>query len=334
MIKKILLGLLALIVVIVVLVLIGFILPGQLEMTRSATIGAPPEYVFEEVNNLENWGRWSYWNTLDPEMKTEFGEMRSGAGSSYTWDGPEVGKGKLTITESEPFSSIKCDLDFMEQGTAKAWYTFEQKGDSTLVTMGFLTDFGMNPIGRWMGPLILKPEMEKAFDYNLEKLKELAESKPRFLVNIEEEQIAPIHYVGISHTMSPKDMEAVSKEMGRMYGKLEADLKKAKVQSIGVPFCIYTSYSEESMDMECAMPVAAGTSVPKYEVKEIPAGKVLKVVHRGAYEGMDVPYTELDKYVNYKKLTLNGGPWEVFITDPTVESDTSMWVTEIYYPVK
>jgi hypothetical protein len=161
MLKKILLGLLG---VIVLLVIVGFFLPGKVEVTRSIGINAPAENAFEEINDLERWKNWSYWSTLDPQMKVDYGENRSGTGAFYTWDGPEVGKGKLTITESVPYQTIKADLDFMEHGVAKSWYTFEPDGEKTNVTMGFSTDFGMNPIGRWMGATMMKSEMNKAFD--------------------------------------------------------------------------------------------------------------------------------------------------------------------------
>ena len=172
--KKILLGILG---VIVLLIIVGFFLPSKIEVTRSLTMHASPEAAFEEINNLEHWEKWSYWNTLDPTIKTPYGEQRSGTGAWYSWDSKDMGKGKLIITESKPSSMIKADLDFMEQGTAKSWYTFEPVNDSTKVTMGFSTEFGMNPFMRWMGVTMFESEMNKAFDYNLNKIKEIAEAK-------------------------------------------------------------------------------------------------------------------------------------------------------------
>jgi effector-binding domain-containing protein len=332
--KKILLGILGILGIVVLLAIVGFFLPGNIEVSRSISVHAPAEYSFEEVDNLENWKKWSYWHSLDPEMKLNFSDKRFGAGAFYSWDGPETGKGKMTITESTPSSSIKADLDFMEQGTAKSWYTFEPEGENTKVTMGFSTDFGMNPIMRWMGATMFRSEMNKAFDYNLAKIKELAEAKPTYSVKITEEAITPVHYVGLAHTMSPKDHEAVGKQMGKMYGELVGALKKSKVEIAGAPFCLYPKYSEESMDMVCALPVAANVKLPaKYPVKELAGGKAIKAVHMGTYENLTTTYTDLDKYIAFKKLTVTGAPWEVYITDPMTEPDTSKWITEVYFPV-
>jgi effector-binding domain-containing protein len=332
MIKKILLGLLGLIVL---LVIVGFFLPGKMEISRSISVNAPPEYAFEEIDGLENWNRWSYWNTIDTTMKINYGEKRRGAGAFYSWDGDDVGKGKLSITESTPFSSIKADLDFMEQGTAKAWYDFEPEGEGTKVTMNMSTDFGMDPIGRWMGATFMKSEMNKAFEHSLNKIKELAEAKPRFSVKITEESVAPVTYVGLSHTMSPQDPAAISTQMGKMYGELYSALKKSKVEPAGQPFCLYPSYTSESMEMVCALPVAAGAKVPaKYKIMQTGGGKAVKAVHAGPYEKLEATHNDINKYIEFKKLEIIGAPWEVYVTDPGVERDTAKWITEIYYPVK
>lgn len=331
MLKKILFGLLG---IILLLVIVGFLLPGKFEITRSMSINAPAAYAFEEVNNLQNWNKWSYWNTLDPDMKMEYGDKTSGTGASYTWDGPEVGKGKVTISESVPFSSVKVDLDFMEQGTSLAWYTFEPEGEGTKATMGFSTDFGMNPIMRWMGVTMFESEMDKAFNYGLTKIKEAAEAKPKFSTEIREENVAPVFYVGLSHTMSSKDQNAISMQMSKMYGELLGALQKANVEPAGAPFCLYPKYTEESMDFVCAIPVSANAKVPaKYKIMEMPGGKAVKGIHKGGYGNLGQTHGDLNNYISYKKLQINGAPREVYITDPEAEADTSKWVTEIYYPV-
>jgi effector-binding domain-containing protein len=246
-----------------------------------------------------------------------------------------MGKGKLIITESVPFSSIKADLDFMENGTAKSWYTFEPEGEATKVTMGFATEYGMNPLMRWVGFTMMESEMDKAFDYNLQKIKAIAEAKPKFSVKIEEESVAPISYISISKTMSPKDGEAVANEMGRIYGELEGALKKSKVEMNGHPFCIFPKYTEESMDMICALPVSPDAKLPaKYKVSMAPGGKAVKATHLGDYSKLEATHNELNNYIAFKKLQITGAPWEVYVTDPFAEKDTARWVTEVYYPVQ
>lgn len=332
MFKKILFGLLG---AIVLLIIVGFFLPGKIEIERSIVINAPAEYAFEEVDVLQNWPKWSYWNTQDPNMKVSYSQQPNGVGAHYTWESESMGEGKLNITESIPNTSIKADLDFMEQGTAKAWYNFQPESEGTKVTMGFVTEFGMNPIMRWVGSTMMKSEMNKAFDYNLNKLKEIAEAKPKFSIQMADVSVGPMNYIGIQHTMNPQDMKAVSAQMEKTYTELYGALSKAKAQPSGAAFCIFPKFTAESMDMICAVPVAEGTKVPsKYKVMQGPGGRAIKATHTGDYAKLEETHNQINKYIEFKNLEINGAPWEVYITDPRVEKDTTKWVTEVYYPVK
>lgn len=336
MLKKILIGIVGMIVV---LLIVGFILPSKFEITKSAMISTNPQNVFEEVNDLEKWNNWSYWHSLDPDMKVVYSDQKSGKGATYEWKGnSKVGEGKLQLTESNPSASISADLFFMKSAEpSKAQYTFEPAGENTNVTISFSTDFGMNPFMRWMGVLMFPREMEKAFDYNLNKLKEIAEAKPKFTIQITEETVTPIYYVGVSSAINIEDMNAINAQMGKSYSELMGALGKAKVAMTGPAFCLYPKWDEATKqgEMVCALQVAADAKVPaKYKVIENPGGKAVKAVHMGDYAKLGDAHIQIGQYMEFKKLTMNGAPWEVYITDPMVEKDTAKWITEVYYPVK
>jgi effector-binding domain-containing protein len=329
MIKKILFIIAGLIVL---LVLVGFVLPAKLDITKSYTINAPAAAVFEEINDLERWEAWQYWNTQDPEMKITYGEKKVGTGASYSWVGPKMGNGTLGISESIPDKSVAIDLDF-GGSPAKGFYSLEPVGENTQLNLNFTNDTGMNPIGHWIN-VYMKGEIEKSFDYAGEKIKGIAEAKPKFTYQISEEAIPTISYVGLMHTMSPQDPAAVNAQMAKMYGELETILKKANVTITGYPFAFYPSFSDESMDMICAMPVAADAKLPaKYKVETIGGGNAIKGIYKGDYTNLMALHMELDKYLQYKGLTMNGAPMEVYVTDPMLEKDTTKWITEVYYPI-
>ncbi|HMV10918.1 MAG TPA: SRPBCC family protein [Cyclobacteriaceae bacterium] len=336
MLKKILIGLA---VLIIALLLIGFLLPGKMEVTRSTVINASAEAVFDEFNDLKKWQEWQYWSTLDKpgEATITYGEKSAGTGASYTWDGKNTGKGTITITESIPNKSVASDIEFTGSGTAKGLYTVEPEGEGTKATMNFSFDNGMNPIGRWFS-VFMKGEIERAFDYGLARIKERAEAKPKFTEEITETTTAAINYVGIpSGTLSTEDEAAMNAQMGKAFGQLMNDLTKAKVQVTGAAFCLYTKWDEaaKQMEMVCALPVDEKAKVPaKYKIQQIPAGKAVKAVHHGDYRGLETTHMELNKYIELKKLTMAGAPWEMYITDPMVEKDTAAWVTEVYYPIQ
>ena len=330
MIKKILFILAG---IIILLVLVAFVLPAKLDVSKRVTIQASAPAVFEEINDLERWEKWQYWNTLDPEMKITYGERKVGTGASYTWTGPKIGDGSLTIKESIPDKSIALELKFADN-PASGFYSVEPDEGNTKLSFNFSNDAGMNPIGRWIN-VFMKGEIEKSFDYAGEKIKAIAEAKPKFTYVITEENVPPVSYVGITTTMSPKDPAAVSAQAGKMFTELDVMLKKANVAVTGHPFCLYPKYTEESMDMVCAFPVAADAKVPaKYKVMQTEGGLAVKGVYQGSYDKLQAIHNELNTYVKYKNLVEIGAPMEVFVTDPMMEKDTARWITEVYYPVK
>jgi hypothetical protein len=217
MIKKILI---ALAVIIVALILAGFLLPSSTVIRQSVAIGAPAGYVFEEINELKNWPRWSYWNSVDPEMKMEYSNPSFGTGSSYTWDGPHTGKGKLTVTAARDEESVTTEVAFSDSGAGVATYALEPGKDGVTLTSTFTYDHGLNVLSRWMGVVFIKSEVGKAMEYEANKLKELAEAKPRFSVSIEQVEVPAVSYVGIAHTMAVNDQQAIEQQTSKLFTEL------------------------------------------------------------------------------------------------------------------
>lgn len=138
MIKKLLLAISAIIAIAVAIVLISAVMQADdLKVTRSATFNAPPEKVFEQVNDFRKWDAWSPWAKLDPNMTVTHSGAANGIGAAYSWKGNgDVGEGKMTITASHPYEHIGIDLDFIAPMEAKnkTDFTFKANGDKTDVT--------------------------------------------------------------------------------------------------------------------------------------------------------------------------------------------------------
>ena len=134
MLKKILLGLAALVVVFLVVVALQ---PADLNVRRSATLAAPPAALFEQVNDQRKFQEWNPWMKLDPNVKNTFSGSSSGVGSVCSWAGnSEVGAGTATIVESKPGELVRFRMDWKEpmEGTSTVDFTFKPEGDKTIVT--------------------------------------------------------------------------------------------------------------------------------------------------------------------------------------------------------
>ena len=168
-------------VVIVVLAIIIALRPSTFRIQRSALIGAPPQAVFERVNDLHQWREWSPWEKLDPDMKRTFEGPSAGAGAIYRWDGnKKVGAGSMTITESRPGELVRIRLEFLRPfaATNTTEFTFTPEGGQTAV------NWSMTGTNNFMAKAFcLFMNMDKMvggdFEKGLAQLKQVVESDDR-----------------------------------------------------------------------------------------------------------------------------------------------------------
>jgi hypothetical protein len=135
--------LIALAVIVVVFVVVAT-RPADFRVTRSATISAPAEVVFAQVNDLHKWEAWSPWEKIDPALKRTFEGPAAGTGAIYRWVGNrKAGEGGMTITESRPGKLVRFKLEFLRpfKATNTAEFAFRQQGGQSVVTWGL---FGKN----------------------------------------------------------------------------------------------------------------------------------------------------------------------------------------------
>ena len=134
MIKKILLGLVA---VIVIFLLIVVTRPPDFRVERSASIAAPALALFEQVNDHHKFAVWNPFMKLDPNVKNTYSGPDSGVGAVCAWDGnKDIGAGSATITESKPGELVRMRMDWIRPmaGVATVDFTFKPDGDQTVVT--------------------------------------------------------------------------------------------------------------------------------------------------------------------------------------------------------
>lgn len=174
MLKKILIGLL-----VVVGGFFGFaaMQPDTYTVTRKIQIDAPPGVVFGHLNDLKKFGEWNPWDRMDPTMKKTYGGKESGVGSTYAWEGNDkVGKGKMTITASEPDKKVAIDLEFIEPMSSKADTAFTVDGSAAPVTVAWTMKGHNNLMSKAVGVFMNMDKMLGAqFDEGLGNLKTLAE---------------------------------------------------------------------------------------------------------------------------------------------------------------
>lgn len=111
--------------------------PDTFQLQRSAHMKAPPEKIYVILNDFHQWGGWSPWEKLDPQMKRTYNNVASGKGATYAWEGnSHVGQGSMEITESSAPSKLVLKLDFVKplEGHNIVEFNLTPAGDGTDVT--------------------------------------------------------------------------------------------------------------------------------------------------------------------------------------------------------
>jgi len=134
MIKKILIGLVAVIAIFLIYVASR---PADFRVERSVTLSAPAAVLFEQVNDHHKFAEWNPFMKLDPNVKNTYSGPNSGVGAVCSWEGnSNIGAGSATIIESKPGELVRQRMDWKRpmEGTSTVDFTFKPVGDKTVVT--------------------------------------------------------------------------------------------------------------------------------------------------------------------------------------------------------
>ncbi len=169
---------LAVVVILAVLAGVVAMQPPEYQVARSATINAPANVVFDQINDFHKWEAWSPWGKLDPNMKTTYEGPASGVGATYSWIGnKDVGEGMMRIVESRPAEFVRIRLEFIAPFASVANTEFVLKPEGSGVGVTWMMS-GHN--GFIEKAMCLVQSMDKMigpdFEKGLAQLKTAAES--------------------------------------------------------------------------------------------------------------------------------------------------------------
>lgn len=140
---------------IVAFLFLGFFLPKEDKIVVSKKIKCSPSHTYSMINDLKKWEKWNPWDEYDPNMKKVFGDVTTGKGAWYSWEGnSKVGKGKLSIENTienqqvdmllsiTDFSTNQCGFIITpaENGSNVDWYmnmTYSENSISKNILGGY-----------------------------------------------------------------------------------------------------------------------------------------------------------------------------------------------------
>lgn len=168
----------------VIFVAIVALQPADFSVRRSATMTAPAQAVFAQVDDFHNWRAWSPWENLDPQLSRTYEGPPAGSGAKYAWAGNKnAGEGRMTIVESRPAERILINLEFFKPFTATNTTEFLFRPEAVGTTEGTAVTWTMtgrnNFVAKALGLFLNMDRMVGGqFEQGLAQMKTVVERRP------------------------------------------------------------------------------------------------------------------------------------------------------------
>jgi AraC family transcriptional regulator len=144
--------------------------------------------------------------------------------------------------------------------------------------------------------------------------------------------LEPQPYACMAATTTPREVGAA---LHRILPEVDKYLASSGLQAVGRPLARYYRYDRDVVELDAGIRVAiAGEGNGVVAVKELPGGDVAVGVHVGPRTKLKETYDALAAWLAQQGRTPGEAPWEVYVTDPADEPDSTRWQTEIYWPIQ
>lgn len=140
---------------------------------------------------------------------------------------------------------------------------------------------------------------------------------------IEEKTVAPLLIAGVRMQGKYKECGQGFATIGRHFGR----------HICGKPMMLIydTEYKEDDADFEPCMPIRKGTGSGGVEVRELPGGPCVTLLHKGPYEELGRSYERMIKYIQEKNYEIATPCREVYLKGPGMifRGNPKKYLTEI-----
>lgn len=106
------------------------------------------------------------------------------------------------------------------------------------------------------------------------------------------------------------------------------------VEPAGPVFAHHLRVDPEVFDFRVGFPVNEPVEdAGRVTSGRLPAARVARTVHRGAYDGLPDAWAELEAWIEENGHTSGPDAWERYVVDPGSDPDPSAWRTELNRPL-
>jgi hypothetical protein len=311
---------------------LAFIEPNDVTVSRSILIKAPKESIFEQIVTFQKWEKWSTLFSNDSSVKLSYNGASGQAGSSLEWKGDEGSTGEGIIKNNGiDGSSMRYSFTVTKPAEllADGIISAKDTGEYTKVTWTFHKHFPFlaNAI---LVVFDLDKYMGGDFERSLANLKKYVESEIEPLIDITEVAYTGGVIAGIRDTVEWNEMETFFGDTYSLF--IKTPTEKITGEHLGIYYDRDTV--KRRADVMAGLQVA-DSSIPVNGITyiDISESRAFKATFKGCYSGATRVHNALTKHISARGMTkwLSIEEYKIY---PGNESDSSKWVTNIYVLVQ
>ena len=314
--------------------------PDSFNVSRTRTINAPKEVIYNQIIDFKNWEAWSPWLEKNPSTIVTLPEQTEGVGGSYLWEDAD-GKGKIETLSAEANASIEQQMQFEDFPPSNINWVLESNDDGSTNVNWRMTGndlpFGFKAYTAFEGSM--EEQVGPDYERGLEKLDSLvhAEMKKYAITVNGITEHGGGYYL---YNTSSSKISDIENKMTELMSKLLDYSKKNNVLIAGAPFTSYHKWDEKNNAtiFSCCIPTTEKIISNQSDILtgQLEAFKAVKTTLQGDYEYLAEAWDTIMDYIpdNGLEYTENGPMLETYITDPSKEVNPANWITEIYIAVK
>ncbi|MEP5255307.1 MAG: SRPBCC family protein [Winogradskyella arenosi] len=314
--------------------------PNSFEVSRTRTISAPHEVVYDNVIDFKNWSAWSAWIEENPDINIVLGEQTQGVGGSYKWNA-DGEQGRMETTAANPKQSITQELQFGTYPTSDVHWEFKPNDDGTTdVTWrisGKDLPFGFKMYMAFSGGM--DKQIGPDYERGLEKLDSVVQAEMKvYSIQVEGlTQHSGGYYLYNTTSCKLSDFEA---NMKTTLGQVGSYALTHNISRAGQPFIYYHKWDEDNNAVIFSACIPTNSRViseaPHILTGQLESFKTVKTVLTGDYSHLKAAWEATMTYIKEQNLELDeSGPMlETYLTSPDTHPNPAHWKTEIYVAVK
>lgn len=145
---------------------------------------------------------------------------------------------------------------------------------------------------------------------------------------VEEKTLSPILVGGIR-------TKGRFSECGKVFGQLGRKLGR-HIGGKAMMLCYDEEYREEDADFEPCMPLKRRVEAEGIQVRELPGGRCISLIHHGPYDDLSRSYARVIEYAKEQGYSLANPSREVFLKGPGMifKGNPKKYLTEIQFLIE